>query len=69
MQCETGSVYITLAGGTARAQEYNSLLPAEKADGWQLLFDGSTLAGWADPAKKKAPGDSWLVENGCLKPS
>ncbi len=45
----------------------NTLTAEEKASGWRLLFDGSTFAGWADPAKKSPPGDSFSIENGCLK--
>ena len=28
--------------------KHNTLTEAEKADGWQLLFDGQTLEGWKD---------------------
>jgi hypothetical protein len=45
----------------------NQLTPAEKSAGWQLLFDGKTFAGWEDPTKKSPPGDSFVIENGCLK--
>jgi len=33
----------------------NALTDAEKADGWKLLFDGKSLAGWH---AGKAPGGS-----------
>jgi hypothetical protein len=45
----------------------NQLTPKEKAAGWKLLFDGSTYAGWEDPARKSPPGDSFTIEDGCLK--
>ncbi len=45
----------------------NTLTPQEKAAGWQLLFDGKTMAGWEDPAKQTPPGDAWTIEDGCLK--
>jgi len=45
----------------------NRLTAAEKAAGWKLLFDGKTMEGWEDPAKETPPGDSWVVEDGCLK--
>ena len=45
----------------------NQLSPEEKAAGWRLLFDGRTFAGWQDPATRKPPGDSFIIEDGCLK--
>jgi hypothetical protein len=48
----------------------NTLTSAEKADGWQLLFDGQSLAGWRPYGKSgqaDAIGDGWKVENGTLK--
>lgn len=49
------------------AQPPNSLTPAEKAEGWKLLFDGKTMKGWQDVGKLSPPGDSWTIEGGCLK--
>jgi hypothetical protein len=45
----------------------NTLTPAEKQAGFRLLFDGSTMQGWRDPAGEKPPGEAWVVEDGCLK--
>jgi hypothetical protein len=45
----------------------NTLTPAETQQGWRLLFDGSTMRNWQDPARKNQPGDAWTIENGCLK--
>ena len=45
----------------------NTLTPAEKASGWQLLFDGKSLDGWR-PYRKKAgePIAGWEVKDGTL---
>jgi hypothetical protein len=45
----------------------NQLTPKEKKDGWKLLFDGRSFKGWENPAKRKPPGDSFVIEDGCLK--
>ncbi len=45
----------------------NQLTTQEKAAGWRLLFDGKTYAGWEDPVRKSPPGDSFTIEDGCLK--
>jgi hypothetical protein len=45
----------------------NTLTPEEKKAGWALLFDGSTMRGWRDPARENPPGDAWMIEDGCLK--
>lgn len=43
----------------------NTLSAAEKAEGWKLLFDGKTLAGWRSYYPKSPR--HWVVEDGCLK--
>jgi hypothetical protein len=50
----------------ARAAD-NQLTPEEKSAGWKLLFDGRSYAGWRDPTKLDPPGDSFTIEDGCLK--
>jgi hypothetical protein len=50
----------------ARAAD-NQLTREEKSSGWRLLFDGRTYAGWRDPSKLHPPGDSFTIEDGCLK--
>jgi hypothetical protein len=45
----------------------NQLTPEEQSAGWRLLFDGRTFAGWRDPTKLDPPGDSFSIEDGCLK--
>jgi len=56
---------LCLAAG-ARAAD-NELSAKEKAAGWKLLFDGKTFNGWEDPAAKSPPGDSFVIDDGCLK--
>ncbi len=36
----------TQAEGVAAQQEHNTLTAAERAEGWQLLFDGETTNRW-----------------------
>lgn len=46
----------------------NDLTAQEKADGWQLLFDGKTLAGWTTPRlrpSKTRPEDGSLNPHKC----
>ena len=52
---------IALVGGTAWAAD-NALTDAEKADGWKLLFDGTSLAGWHAATNIK----NWTVEEGTI---
>ncbi len=44
----------------------NQLTDAEKAQGWKLLFDGTTTNGWLGYAKKNFPA-AWIVEDGSLR--
>ena len=43
----------------------NTLTSAEKADGWQLLFDGETLDGWRDYNGDSLTGP-WSVVDGTI---
>jgi hypothetical protein len=58
--------FALLAAADARAAD-NQLTAGEIAGGWKLLFDGRSFAGWEDPTRKSPPGDSFVIENGCLK--
>ena len=46
--------------------EPNTLTDAEKADGWRLLFDGKTTAGWAALGGKPFPEKGWTALDGAL---
>ena len=49
----------------AGAQEPNTLTAAERAAGWQLLFDGQSLDGWRGYNQEGIPV-GWAVEDGAL---
>jgi hypothetical protein len=50
----------------AAAESNNVLTAAEKAEGWQLLFDGKTAVGWRAFTSTGLPADKWKVEDGTL---
>ena len=43
----------------------NQLSTAEKNEGWQLLFDGTTRSGW-HPYNHKTDGSAWKISDGAL---
>jgi hypothetical protein len=45
--------------------DLNALTPAEKADGWKLLFDGKTVNGWR-AFKSTTPPAGWKAVKGEL---
>lgn len=44
----------------------NTLTPAEKSAGWQLLFDGKSFAGWRGFRKEAMPEQGWTIKDGKL---
>ncbi len=44
----------------------NVLTKAEKADGWQLLFDGKSFDGWRGIGIESVPKGHWEIENGAI---
>lgn len=56
-----------LAFAPALSAADNQLTAKEKADGWQLLFDGKSLQGWRVYAKKDKPIAGWEISNGTLR--
>jgi hypothetical protein len=44
----------------------NQLTETEKADGWELLFDGSSTEKWRGAHKDTFPEKGWKVEDGIL---
>jgi hypothetical protein len=56
-----------LLGACAVFGADNTLTAEEKQAGWILLFDGSSMNGWRDPAKSPAPSGAWRIDDGCLR--
>ena len=50
---------------TSQPQKPNTLTRAEKAAGWQLLFDGESFAGWHN-FKRDGVRPGWQVKDGAL---
>jgi hypothetical protein len=44
----------------------NVLTANEKANGWKLLWDGKTTAGWRGAAESTFPKKGWTIEDGML---
>ncbi len=44
----------------------NTLTGQEKSEGWALLFDGQSTAGWRGYTKQKFPDKGWEVKDGTL---
>ncbi len=53
-------------GFALHAAEPNTLTEKEKAEGWQLLFDGKTYNGWTGMKGTDLPKKYWKIEDGTL---
>jgi hypothetical protein len=53
------------ADTTATASMDNTLTEDEKKEGWELLFDGKSMAGWHRYGNRPV-GEAWKVENGII---
>ena len=51
---------------TAEQTAPNTLTDAERAQGWRLLFDGKTTAGWRGYGRPAMPDGGWSVVDGAL---
>jgi len=60
MCCLAGAPALACAQGSL-----NTLTPAERADGWRLLFDGKTTAGWRGWKMDTLPS-GWRAVDGAL---
>jgi hypothetical protein len=55
-----------LTGAAVAPAADNTLTPAEKTAGWQLLFDGKSFNGWRTYNKKETAVTGWEVVDGTL---
>lgn len=52
---------------TPVAQQHNMLTKEEKSQGWELLFDGKTFAGWRGLGRDTVETNHWKVEDGLIR--
>ena len=58
---------LTLSTAGVFGGDINTLTPAEKKAGWQLLFDGKNLnTHWRNINQKEVTGKGWVIEKGVL---
>lgn len=57
---------VALLAASATAQAPNTLTRAEQAQGWKLLWDGRTGAGWHTAKGEAIPNRGWHMEDGVL---
>jgi hypothetical protein len=55
-----------LAPFTLHSQEANALTEAEKAAGWQLMFDGKSLSGWHSFKKTSITENGWILKDSSI---
>jgi hypothetical protein len=60
-------ILLFIALSCAWPADSNRLTGAEQREGWRLLFDGKTTAGWEEITGKAFPENCWTVEDGSLK--
>lgn len=63
--CIVASALLTTAI-SAFAQAQNTLTRKEKAQGWHLLWDGKTTAGWRSERGGPFPSAGWVMKDGVL---
>ncbi|MEX0995102.1 MAG: DUF1080 domain-containing protein [Balneolaceae bacterium] len=62
-------LFVGLAANTLNGQSgdrLNRLTAEEKAEGWQLLFDGNSTDHWRGYNMERFPDEVWVVEDGAL---
>src|SRR4051794_571579 len=67
MRVSTPTILLVVIARLACAAGPNELTDAERRQGWRLLFDGKTNAGWEEITGKAFPSNCWTVEDGSLK--
>jgi sugar phosphate isomerase/epimerase len=63
--CFAFCIGLTIFSASVQAQN-NQLTKKEKSEGWKLLFDGKTTAGWKGAFMNDFPAKGWKIEDGLL---
>ena len=56
----------TVDSSAAQPGAPNTLTDAERAEGWKLLFDGTSMQGWRGYGKTAMPDSGWSVVDGAI---
>ena len=67
VETSAGGAVASAAAAASASDGPNQLSDAERAAGWRLLFDGSTLGGWRGLGRDGVPAAHWVVEGGAIK--
>lgn len=54
------------AAAEAGAAQPNMLTDEERAEGWKLLFDGTSFDGWRGLGRDSVPTAHWVVQDGAI---
>ena len=66
MLVSAGNSVIGQSNNQENKEKDNTLTQQELKDGWKLLFDGKTSAGWMNAKTKKFPQSGWNIKDGLL---
>ena len=58
---------LALQSAVAAGPAPNTLTAAERAAGWQLLFDGQTLDAWRGYRRETQPDAGWQIKDGTVR--
>jgi type 1 glutamine amidotransferase len=61
-----GTEWAATGACSGTASNLNQLSTAEREQGWELLFDGTSTVGWTGFKRPDVPAGSWKVEQGAL---
>ena len=64
--CSNSNTPSSPATPSTEAPSPNTLTDAERAAGWQLLFDGVSTTGWRGFRQPSMPAAGWLIADGAL---
>ena len=62
----SSAILLSVPANAQDMDDHNTLTPEERADGWELLFDGETTDGWRGYNDDTFPDEGWNVEDGIL---
>ncbi|MCU0397765.1 MAG: DUF1080 domain-containing protein [Cyclobacteriaceae bacterium] len=65
ISCQTKKQETPIEESTEPVSMNNTLTEAQKAEGWQLLFDGQTTSGWRN-FNSTTIGSAWVVDDEAL---